>query len=369
MKVSTRASFIRQPRTRQRQGVDPRRRSGLSRRSRRVQDRPRALDAATPTSVLAAAKKWIAKGDYTLTVTPAPEGADDDAKDEAETAGRAATEGRPAPIAAAGEGVHGRRNRRSRAARACRRSMRSPISRFPKLERGKLKNGIEVDPRPASRDSGDAGAAAVRCGLRIGSGPRARHVGVHDGDARRRHQRRSIRSRSRGAKSGSARRSARARDSTRRASASARCPRRSRRRSRCYADIVRNPAFRDDDIARVRGQWLARIAQEKTQPRGTRAAHAAAAALRRRPRVRDSVHRLRQRSGDQRADRRRTCARTSRDRLRPDNAKILVAGDTTLDAIIPELDAVFGDWKAPATRASEEEHRAPSKRRRSRASI
>jgi predicted Zn-dependent peptidase len=38
-----------------------------------------------------------------------------------------------------------------------------------------------------------------------------------------------------------------------------------------------------------------------------------------------------------------------RDWLRPDNVKILVAGDTTLQKIIPQLDAAFGDWKAPAS--------------------
>src|SRR5690606_26017972 len=35
-----------------------------------------------------------------------------------------------------------------------------------------------------------------------------------------------------------------------------------------YADIVRNPAFRAADIERVRNQWLAGIAQEKTRPAG-----------------------------------------------------------------------------------------------------
>ena len=34
--------------------------------------------------------------------------------------------------------------------------------------------------------------------------------------------------------------------------------------------------------------------------------------------------------------------------LRPDNLRILVAGDTTLAQIIPQLDAAFGDWTAPA---------------------
>src|SRR5690348_17937413 len=38
-----------------------------------------------------------------------------------------------------------------------------------------------------------------------------------------------------------------------------------------FADVVRNAAFRDADIARIRGQWLARIAQEKTQPKIGRA--------------------------------------------------------------------------------------------------
>ncbi|MGH8214989.1 MAG: M16 family metallopeptidase, partial [Rhodanobacteraceae bacterium] len=38
-----------------------------------------------------------------------------------------------------------------------------------------------------------------------------------------------------------------------------------------------------------------------------------------------------------------------RDYVRPDNVKLLVAGDTTLDAIIPQLEKAFGDWKAPAT--------------------
>ena len=34
------------------------------------------------------------------------------------------------------------------------------------------------------------------------------------------------------------------------------------------ADVVRNPAFRDADIERLRAQWIAGISQEKTQPVG-----------------------------------------------------------------------------------------------------
>jgi predicted Zn-dependent peptidase len=115
-----------------------------------------------------------------------------------------------------------------------------------------------------------------------------------------------------------------------------------------FADIVRNPAFGAADIERVRGQWLANIAQEKTQPVGL--------ALRTLPPLlyganhaygipftgtgtEASIAALT-------ADDLRAYQRTW---LRPDNVRILVAGDTTLAAIIPQLDAVFGNWQAPGT--------------------
>jgi predicted Zn-dependent peptidase len=113
-----------------------------------------------------------------------------------------------------------------------------------------------------------------------------------------------------------------------------------------FADIVRNPAFRDDDLARIRGQWLARIAQEKTQPRGI--------ALRTLPPLlygEGHAYAIPFTGSGNEAAINALTAKDLRaylaDRLRPDNAKILVAGDTTLEAIIPELDAVFGDWKSP----------------------
>ena len=115
-----------------------------------------------------------------------------------------------------------------------------------------------------------------------------------------------------------------------------------------FADIVRNPAFKPADVERVRGQWLADIAQEKTQPVGL--------ALRTLPPLlyganhaygipftgSGSEASIKSLSADD-------LRRFQHDWLRPDNVKILVAGDTTLDRIIPKLDAAFGDWKAPAT--------------------
>jgi predicted Zn-dependent peptidase len=115
-----------------------------------------------------------------------------------------------------------------------------------------------------------------------------------------------------------------------------------------FADIVRNPAFKAEDIERVRGQWLAGIAQEKTQPTGM--------ALRTLPPLLYGTQHaygipfsgsgteagiMALTAGDLRG--------FQHDWLRPDNVRILVAGDTTLAQIIPQLNAVFGDWQAPAS--------------------
>jgi predicted Zn-dependent peptidase len=113
-----------------------------------------------------------------------------------------------------------------------------------------------------------------------------------------------------------------------------------------FADIVRNPAFRDADIARIRGQWLADIEQEKTQPTGL--------ALRTLPPLlygKDHAYGIPfTGTGTAASIASLTAADLHafhRDYIRPDNVKILVAGDTTLDTIIPQLDRAFGDWKAP----------------------
>ncbi|MCW5579662.1 MAG: insulinase family protein, partial [Dokdonella sp.] len=114
-----------------------------------------------------------------------------------------------------------------------------------------------------------------------------------------------------------------------------------------FADVVRNPAFRDADTERVRGQWLARIAQEKTQPM--------ALALRALPPLLYGAGHAYAipftGSGDEssiKALAAKDMQDFVRDYVRADNVTILVAGDTTLERILPQLDAVFGDWQAPA---------------------
>jgi zinc protease len=303
------------------------------------------VESATHDSVLTAAKKWIAKGDYTLTVTPAAEGANDDAKDEAETVGRAAIEGRPAAITPPAGDF---RITRSSVARdkGVPGVDQFPNLSFPKLERGRLKNGIEVilaqrhtipviqlqllfDAGYASDQGRGAGTSAFTMAM-LDEGTAT----LDSLEIARREERLGAQiSAGSGLDTSSVSLSALSSQLTPSLA--------------LYADIVRNSAFRDEDIARVRGQWLARIAQEKTQPRGL--------ALRTLPPLLyGDGHAYAipfTGSGNEQAINALT-AQDLRgyvgDLLRPDNAKILIAGDTTLDAIIPQLDAVFGDWKAPA---------------------
>lgn len=111
--------------------------------------------------------------------------------------------------------------------------------------------------------------------------------------------------------------------------------------------ILREPEFPEQEIERLRAQWLSGIAQEKAQPTGL--------GLRLMPQLlfppdhpyaapfsgtgtEASVNALK------RAD----LLAFHRDFLRPDNARILVVGDITLDALLPLLEENFGDWRAPA---------------------
>jgi len=302
------------------------------------------LEAATPATVLAAAKKWFSQGDYTLTVTPSPEGADEDIADEMEKAGRAAIDGRPAPVAPPKAEYSVTKSTVARD-KGVPNVAAFPDLTFPKLERGKLKNGIEVVlaqrhaiPVVQMQLLFDAGYASDQG---KGPGTSAFTMAMLDEGtstldsleiARREERLGAEISAGSGLDTSSVGLSA---------LTSQLAP-----SLALYADVVRNPAFREDDIARVRGQWLARIAQEKTQPRGI--------ALRTLPPLLYGEGHAYAipftGSGNEAAINALTEANLRAyvaERLRPDNAKILIAGDTTLDAIIPELDKVFGDWKAP----------------------
>ncbi|GBH32644.1 M16 family metallopeptidase [Sphingobium xenophagum] len=114
------------------------------------------------------------------------------------------------------------------------------------------------------------------------------------------------------------------------------------------ADVVRNPAFAPGEVERLRGQMLTRIAAEKTEP-------TAIAQRMLPPLLYGKLHPYGipfTGSGTESGVKAVTRADLTafHDRwLRPDNATIFVTGDTSLAELLPLLEKRFGDWKAPAT--------------------
>ncbi|OOG59421.1 pitrilysin family protein [Rhodanobacter sp. C03] len=302
-------------------------------------------EAASIASVKAASDKWLSKGDYLLTVLPADKGFDPAAEDAKVVALGTAT-GRPQPKLPAKHSYSVAKSDLERSSGVPQVNQFPELS-FPTLERGKLKNGIEVIlaerhtiPVTQVQLVFDAGYAADQ-GRKLGTASFASNMmseSTKDLDsvevAKRKQRLGAI------VATGCALDYCDAwlnalNDQLQPSLA-------------LFADVVRNPAFKAEDIERVRGQWLAGIAQEKTQPTGL--------ALRTLPPLLYGEHHAYgipfTGSGTESEIKALTAADLvafQHDWLRPDNVKILVAGDTTLAQIIPQLDAVFGDWKAPAT--------------------
>ncbi|HSQ95464.1 MAG TPA: pitrilysin family protein [Croceibacterium sp.] len=112
------------------------------------------------------------------------------------------------------------------------------------------------------------------------------------------------------------------------------------------ADVARHPRFADADVARIKNQRLADIAQEQADPNslGVRAI---------RPLIYGTQHPYGSvgASGKAEVIKALTPAdlRAEHDKwLRPDLAHIVVVGDVTMADLLPRLEAAFGDWKAPA---------------------
>ena len=112
-----------------------------------------------------------------------------------------------------------------------------------------------------------------------------------------------------------------------------------------FADMLRKPRFEQADIDRVKGQWIAGIKQEKANPNGIvqrvvpglvfGAGHPYAA-----PRTGSGTEAAI--AGLTRVDLQAYHANA----LRPQDATLVVVGDTTLAEIMPVLEKHFGDWKA-----------------------
>ncbi len=113
-----------------------------------------------------------------------------------------------------------------------------------------------------------------------------------------------------------------------------------------YADIVRNPAFRDADIDLLRKRWLAQIQQEKAQP--------VSIALRTMPPLLygdDHAYGIPFTGSGTEASINQLNSQTlnhfHRDWIRPDNGVVFVVGDTSLADITGVLNKYFGNWQAP----------------------
>ncbi len=303
-------------------------------------------NAATVASVKAAADKWLSKGDYLLTVLPAAKAGFDPAVEDAKVVPLAAAAGRPEARMPAKHAYSVTKSDLDRST-GIPPVTQFPALTFPKLERGKLANGIEVIlaerhtiPVTQMRLLFDAGYAADQ-GRKLGTASftsTMMNESTRDLDsvevAERKQRLGAITDVGCGLDACTA--SLNAMNDQLQPSLA------------LFADIVRNPAFKQADIERIRGQWLASIAQEKTQPTGL--------ALRTLPPLLYGANHAYgipfTGSGTESEIKALTATDLTafqHDWLRPDNVKILVAGDTTLAKIIPQLNAAFGDWKAPAS--------------------
>jgi predicted Zn-dependent peptidase len=301
-------------------------------------------DAATAAGVKAAANKWLSKGDYLLTVLPADKDFNPDTED-AKVVALNPADGRPTPKLPAKHDYAVAKGQLDRSTGVPQVSQFPDLS-FPTLERGKLKNGIEVVlaqrhtvPVTHVQLMFDAGYAADQ-GHKLGTASfttTLMNESTKDLD--------SVEVAKRKQRLGAITRVGCGLDAC---SASLNAMNDQLQPSlELFADIVRNPAFKGEDIERIRGQWLATIAQEKTQP--------SALALRTLPPLIYGANHAYgipfTGTGTEQAIKSMQAADLAafqKDWLRPDNVKILVAGDTTLQQIIPQLEAAFGDWKAPA---------------------
>jgi len=111
------------------------------------------------------------------------------------------------------------------------------------------------------------------------------------------------------------------------------------------ADVVKNPAFAESEVNRVRTQLATSIAQSKSDPNGI-AARALPALLYGPNHPYGSTA-----LGDEAAVARLTrddLVRFQRTWLRPDNLDIFVVSDRSLAEITPLLEAQFGTWAAPS---------------------
>ena len=111
------------------------------------------------------------------------------------------------------------------------------------------------------------------------------------------------------------------------------------------ADIARKPAFAPDEVARLKDQRLAELAQTLANPRALASRELGKLLFGKHPygQPRDGL-------GDADSLKALTAAdlRAAHDEwLRPDLARITVVGDITMEQLLPLLNKAFGNWQTP----------------------
>jgi predicted Zn-dependent peptidase len=285
------------------------------------------LAAQTPATVKAAMKKWLTRPVYALNVVPGPRDAYEEARVPAAEAVKPAPEtpvaGTRGPLPPVGE-VAG--------------------LNFPAVQRTRLRNGMEVVyaqrtavPVTQMALSFDAGVAADVPG-KLGTQGVTLSMVKEGGTARLDPIQLAEAEERLGAQIGVGASSDRTTLSLEAPSANL-LP-----ALDLFADVARNPAFRESELERVKNQTLAGIAQELTSPQGL--AGRVLPPLLYGP---ESPYAKARGAGDPKA----VAALTRADLvafqqawLRPDKAKLFVTSDRPLAELTAALEARFGDWRA-----------------------
>ena len=114
------------------------------------------------------------------------------------------------------------------------------------------------------------------------------------------------------------------------------------------SDIIRNPAFASSEVERVRGQQLARIKATLSSPDGV-AGYILPGLIYGRAHPYGNPGTGTGEAAAVAAISRDTIAAFHAAWIRPDNAQIFVIGDTTLADLKPQLETAFGTWAVPSS--------------------
>ena len=125
------------------------------------------------------------------------------------------------------------------------------------------------------------------------------------------------------------------------------------------SEIVKDAAFRPDDIERIRAQTLTAIAADAEGPDASRARGCCQSSSTERASLWRTAGR---RSGGDRKFTRADLLAFQQRWLRPDNAKIFVVSDRPLSEVQPLIEARFGNWAPPAAARAPRAFTAPPAR-------